>query len=443
MTDQTASSPAAQRTRRQLIAGGTGALAAVLAAEAIARPVPAHAADGNPVLLGEDNHEIGSTAIISDNAHDALRVSTGPPFVTFAGEPANGITGLASSGDGVYGNSESGNGVHGMGNVGVFGEGNPGVYGLSGSTAGAATVTSNGVHGITDSAAGSGVLGENVAGGPGVTGSSSDGDGVCGTSDAGRGVTGVTAAGTGVFGQRGGTGPASTPANQHGVHGVTDSILGCAVLGEHVGVGTGVSGSSRFAGTGVAGTSAGGRGGSFSSDTSVGATGSSGTGKGLWGISGNAGTAFFTAANGVHGLTVSKPDSAVLGEHGGGGPGVTGVTSGAAAAVHGKNSGSGAGLLGESRSGTGVSAAGKTALNVAGPAVFSRSGKLTIKAGGTSGTKTGVTLTAASLVLATPQNDVSGAAIRSAVPDVKTGSFTVHLAKPVAQSVTIAWFIVN
>ena len=44
MTDQTSTtdpptgSPAGRRTRRQLLAGGTGALAAVLTAEALARP---------------------------------------------------------------------------------------------------------------------------------------------------------------------------------------------------------------------------------------------------------------------------------------------------------------------------------------------------------------------------------------------------------------------
>ncbi len=41
-----------RRTTRQLIAGGTGALAAVLTAEVLARPAPAATANGDPVRLG-------------------------------------------------------------------------------------------------------------------------------------------------------------------------------------------------------------------------------------------------------------------------------------------------------------------------------------------------------------------------------------------------------
>lgn len=46
MTDQASAGMAACRTRRQLLVGGTGAVAAVLAAEAITRPARAAAADG-------------------------------------------------------------------------------------------------------------------------------------------------------------------------------------------------------------------------------------------------------------------------------------------------------------------------------------------------------------------------------------------------------------
>jgi hypothetical protein len=102
-----------------------------------------------------------------------------------------------------------------------------------------------------------------------------------------------------------------------------------------------------------------------------------------------------------------------------------------------------AGADGEGPAGTGVVATGATALSVQGLAVFSRSGKLTIAAGKTSATMTGVALTSASLVLATPQNDVSGAAVRSAVPNVAAGSFTVHLVKAVSHKVTVGWFVVN
>ena len=52
-------------------------------------------------------------------------------------------------------------------------------------------------------------------------------------------------------------------------------------------------------------------------------------------------------------------------------------------------------------------------------------------------------LTSASLVLVTPQTDVPGVAVRSAVPNVAARSFTVHLAKAVTGKVTIGWFVVN
>jgi hypothetical protein len=172
--------------------------------------------------------------------------------------------------------------------------------------------------------------------------------------------------------------------------------------------------------------------------------GSSGSGKGVWGISGNATTAFLNAAIGVHGMTASAPDSAVLGEHSGGGPGVTGLTAGTGAAVHGRNTGAGGtGVHGQCPAGTGVRASGKTALAVEGPAVFSRSGTLTISPGKTSATKTGVALTAASIVLAIPQNDVPGAVIRSAVPNHAAHSFTIHLTAALHAKLTVGWFIVN
>jgi len=87
--------------------------------------------------------------------------------------------------------------------------------------------------------------------------------------------------------------------------------------------------------------------------------------------------------------------------------------------------------------------AGGTALKAAGPAVFSRSGILTVAAGKSSATQAGVALTAASLVLATLQQDRSGVWVRSAVPDVAASSFTIHLSKAVTASARVAWFVVN
>jgi hypothetical protein len=115
----------------------------------------------------------------------------------------------------------------------------------------------------------------------------------------------------------------------------------------------------------------------------------------------------------------------------------------------GYNSGTGGlGVAGAPEIGAGVGvtaqhSSGGTALQVIGTAVFSRSGTLTIKAGASAVTLTGVALTAASLILATLQNNVPGVYVQSAVPDVSKGSFTIHLSKAVPTGTTVAWFIVN
>ena len=84
-------------------------------------------------------------------------------------------------------------------------------------------------------------------------------------------------------------------------------------------------------------------------------------------------------------------------------------------------------------------------LQVNGIAALRRSGLLTIAAGASSGTVFGVTLSSASLALATLQQDRAGGGVwvRSAVPNIAGGSFTVHLSKAVTASITVAWFVVN
>jgi len=80
---------------------------------------------------------------------------------------------------------------------------------------------------------------------------------------------------------------------------------------------------------------------------------------------------------------------------------------------------------------------------VHGPAVFARSGLLTVRAGRSSATQTRVALTKASLVLATLQQDRAGLWIRSAVPDPARRSFTVHLSKTAPAATNVAWFIID
>ncbi len=64
-----------------------------------------------------------------------------------------------------------------------------------------------------------------------------------------------------------------------------------------------------------------------------------------------------------------------------------------------------------------------------------------LAAGKSTATQTGVALSAASLVLATLQQDRSGVYVRSAVPNVAASSFTVHLSKAVTASTSVAWFV--
>ncbi len=179
------------------------------------------------------------------------------------------------------------------------------------------------------------------------------------------------------------------------------------VIGVGAGVGDGVDGTGgNNGGAGVAGFA------SAASSNGIGVTGTgNGTGAGVVGTGGNNGG---TGA-GVQGTGGSN-----------GGPGVHGTSRAASAP----------GVLAEN-------IASGPALQVSGPAAFSRSGALTVAAGKSSATQTGVALTSASLVLATLQQNLSGVYVRAAVPNTAGSSFTVYLSKAVTAATKVAWFIVN
>jgi hypothetical protein len=156
------------------------------------------------------------------------------------------------------------------------------------------------------------------------------------------------------------------------------------------------------------------------------------------------------AACGVYGIDQSTGGGfAVIGSSDNG-IGVTGTTRGdeefGVYAID-ESSGGGYGLVAGSYTGTGVYASGPVALQVEGVAAFSRSGIATVA--GTSGKTaqsvkvTGVALTAASMILATPQAKVAGVGVEAAVPDAAAGSFTIYLTKAVKVSLPVAWFIVD
>lgn len=87
--------------------------------------------------------------------------------------------------------------------------------------------------------------------------------------------------------------------------------------------------------------------------------------------------------------------------------------------------------------------AGGVALKAVGRTQFSRSGALTVRAGSSRVTKTGVALTTASLILATLQQHRTGVYVQAAVPNVSQSSFTVYLNKAIASNTKVAWFVIN
>jgi hypothetical protein len=135
------------------------------------------------------------------------------------------------------------------------------------------------------------------------------------------------------------------------------------------------------------------------------------------------------------------------------GHGVSGISTSIgsdAAAVDGTNSGSGPGVRGQGGIGVLAETTGSgTALQVAGPAVFSRSGEVTINFPATTATvAVPGGLTAHALVLALLQTATPGVLVASAVPNPATGSVTISLNRTPGtrahpQTAKVAWFVVN
>jgi hypothetical protein len=187
--------------------------------------------------------------------------------------------------------------------------------------------------------------------------------------------------------------------------------------------GTGVNGNGTGNGAGVSGT------GGSSSGTGVIGTGG-GDGDGVHGHGGGNGAGVVGVGSGqgpgVIGSGGESAGTGVFGEGGIGGIGVNGAAGDAA----------GTGVLAEN-------SVGGNALQVSGKAAFSRSGLLTVAAGSSKATRTGVALTSASLVLVTLQQHATGVYVLAAVPNVSGSSFTVYLSKAVTAATKVAWFIVN
>jgi hypothetical protein len=215
-----------QRSRRALLLGAAGGIAAAVAGS-LGRAQPVAAATGGNVILGTNNTADRPTSIeATTEDRDA--------FVGYAKGSGNGVSGYAGSGRGVYGVSSS--------------DTNPAVVGWSAHNA--AVMGYTGFLPFPASQAKTGVYGyaNEDATAVGVRGSSGSGTGVRGVSFGNDGIVGSSAAAdrSGVWG-----------SNAWGGYGVAGSSNGTALK-------AGVWGSNSASGVGVRGTSASGRGGLFS-----------------------------------------------------------------------------------------------------------------------------------------------------------------------------------
>lgn len=182
-----------RRSRRQAIAlAGVAAAAATVAALGTDRGQKAHAASGDPLIIGQGNQANpgDSTLLEGDLDAAAFQVNNNNPATT-----AIGVAGRSDSGMGVWGES----------------------------------MTSVGVAGRSDS----GPAVEGVSGGVGVRGTSGSGFGVAGASDSGTGVAAHSNTGIGVE-ARGSSGVGVHGDTFDGI-GVRAQCLGAAVPGHPTG----------------------------------------------------------------------------------------------------------------------------------------------------------------------------------------------------------------
>jgi len=174
--------PTTPRSRRALLTAAVAATA-VTVVEAVARPLPVSAADGDDTLtihVGDTYADAQSQTTLANKANDKIVL-----YVASNADSGHG------GGTAVYGFSHHGKGVKGQSTIGI------GVYGIS-------------------------------TNGSGVRGESTDHSGVFGGSNDGNGVEGVSTQGAGLAG---------SSINHHGVSG--DSYLSAGVYG-YSGPGTGV-----------------------------------------------------------------------------------------------------------------------------------------------------------------------------------------------------------
>jgi hypothetical protein len=180
MSEETRTPARPKRSRRELLAGATGA-AGLIAAPTVLGAKPAYAGTDGDVILVQDNQlTSGATGVQSTNITGLHGRSTASNGTGVFGED------LAIGGIGVHGTGYS-HGVKGDGgSTGVFGKSDSiGVYGEGAVGVSGAGLTSTGVYGQTNANNASGVYGQNIGTGNGVRGLAPAGTGVLAESDNG------------------------------------------------------------------------------------------------------------------------------------------------------------------------------------------------------------------------------------------------------------------
>ena len=193
-------------SRRALLAACLGAGAAAFA-QALARPLAVRAANGDPVIAGEENQASATTTLTNPTTNETVLTVTN-------GEA--GSTGIIAGGDL--------RGVFATGQLGLVADG-----GLEGVRA------TGGIYGVTGNASGNGHAG--------IFGWSDSGYGVRGQSDTDVGILGESQSKEGMVGSsKTATGVVGVSTDSVGIHGTTGSQTAPGVFGWALG--TGVCGAS-------------------------------------------------------------------------------------------------------------------------------------------------------------------------------------------------------
>jgi hypothetical protein len=396
------------RSRRAVLAASMGGAAALLA-QALGRPLPTDAANGDPVTIGGSFSGTAPTAITNStgDAIQAINTSTTASGLFAHATAATGVT------YGVFGRANS------IGGIGVGG------FNYS------ATGITYGVRGQADSPNGTGVYGVATKG-TGIYGTSDDAIGIRGSSQSNRAIYGASALHIGIEGLGAVAGVKGTSPNGPGVSASSTQGPGVeAVSTSNAGV---VARSSTSLGVYAISDS---MDGAWGYGDQTGVVGWSGDNTGVVGYSGNGPKPPTTLPDvGVFGFAVDSSSARGVFGQSTNGRGVQGqATSGYG--VRGLAT-SGTGLSGEASSGYALRTKGRVRLEQS-------AGKATIASGTASVTVTpGVDLTSSTSVVATLNGNAGGSvAVKRVSINTTANTFTIYLTANSTASVSVAWLVLS